>query len=176
MRKIEKASGGGGSLGEKISSSTAHKGIFFLNCTEKYNKYHRRSCFLLTSSFTYIVTNSYLELWKPSQMFQLWTLWSTDQLQLSAWGTATEERTVCDGGNQKLGLKTDGGICRYSPVVTVCTTGFNSHECKNLPTQCIHVFCVDLRTNSTHYSPRRTASNESATEYSCHESKEQVDN
>jgi hypothetical protein len=54
MRKIEKASRGGGGkiLGEKISSSTAYKGSFFTNSIEKYNKYHGRSCFLLTSSFT----------------------------------------------------------------------------------------------------------------------------
>jgi hypothetical protein len=35
-----------------------------------------------------------------------------------------------------------------SPVVTICTTMFNTHKFYVLPTQCIYVFCVDLRTNS----------------------------
>jgi hypothetical protein len=51
--ECEKLRGGGENiLGGKISSSTAHKGSFFLNSIEKYNKYHRRSYFLLTSSCT----------------------------------------------------------------------------------------------------------------------------
>jgi hypothetical protein len=33
-------------------------------------------------------------------------------------------------------------------VVTVCTARFNIHKFYVLPTQCIYVFCVDLRTNS----------------------------
>ena len=33
-------------------------------------------------------------------------------------------------------------------VVTICTTRFNTQEFHVLPTQCIYVFCVDLRTNN----------------------------
>ena len=40
----------------------------------------------------------------------------------------------------------------YSPVVTICTTRFNIHKFCLLPTQCIYVFCVDLRTNSDYFS------------------------
>jgi len=40
----------------------------------------------------------------------------------------------------------------YTPVVTICTTRFNVHKFYVLPTQCIYMFCVDLRTNS-HYFP-----------------------
>ena len=35
-----------------------------------------------------------------------------------------------------------------SPGVAICTTKFNSHKFYFPPTQCIYVFCVDLRTNS----------------------------
>ena len=38
------------------------------------------------------------------------------------------------------------------PVVTICTARFNIHKFYVLPTQCIYVSCVDLRTNSD-YSP-----------------------
>ena len=40
----------------------------------------------------------------------------------------------------------------YTPVVTICTTRFNVHKFYVLPTQCIYMFCVDLRTSS-HYFP-----------------------
>jgi len=36
-------------------------------------------------------------------------------------------------------------------MVTICTTRLNSHKFYVLPTQCIYVFCVDLRTNSDYY-------------------------
>ena len=39
-------------------------------------------------------------------------------------------------------------IAVYSPVVTICTARFNIRKLYSLPTQCIYVFCVDLRTNS----------------------------
>jgi len=39
----------------------------------------------------------------------------------------------------------------YRTVVTVCTTSFNIHQFYGLPTQCIYVFCVDLRTNSDYF-------------------------
>ena len=38
-----------------------------------------------------------------------------------------------------------------SSVVTICTTRFNIQKCHVLPTQCIYVFCVDLRTNSDYF-------------------------
>jgi hypothetical protein len=38
-----------------------------------------------------------------------------------------------------------------SPVVTLCTARFNIQQCYVLPTQCIYVFCVDLRTNSDYF-------------------------
>ena len=41
------------------------------------------------------------------------------------------------GKNEMLTLK--------SPVVTICTAKFNIHKSYVLPTQCIYVFCVDLK-------------------------------
>jgi hypothetical protein len=41
-----------------------------------------------------------------------------------------------------------------SPVVTLYTSRFNSKQLHVLPTQCIYVFSIDLRTNSD-YFPRR---------------------
>jgi len=40
----------------------------------------------------------------------------------------------------------------YGPVVTLYTTRLNVQKSCVLPTQCIYVFCVDLKTNS-HYFP-----------------------
>jgi hypothetical protein len=37
------------------------------------------------------------------------------------------------------------------PVVTIYTTRFNIQQFYVLPTQCIYVFCVDLRTNSDYF-------------------------
>jgi len=42
-----------------------------------------------------------------------------------------------------------------SPVVTLCTARFNIHKFYILPTQCIYVFCVDLRTNSDYFPIQR---------------------
>jgi hypothetical protein len=39
----------------------------------------------------------------------------------------------------------------YRTVVTICTTRFNFYKFYVLPTQCICVFCVDLRTNSDYF-------------------------
>jgi len=41
---------------------------------------------------------------------------------------------------------------RCLPVVTTCTTSFNTQKCYVLPTWCICVFCMDLRTNSEYFS------------------------
>jgi len=38
-----------------------------------------------------------------------------------------------------------------APVVTVCTDWLNIKKFYVLPTQCIYVFCVDLRTNSDYF-------------------------
>ena len=38
-----------------------------------------------------------------------------------------------------------------SPVVTICTTMFNSQQIYVLPRQCIYVFCVDVKTNSVYF-------------------------
>jgi hypothetical protein len=39
-----------------------------------------------------------------------------------------------------------------TPVVTIWTTMFNIQQFYVLPTQCIYVFCVDLRTNSDYFT------------------------
>ena len=39
----------------------------------------------------------------------------------------------------------------FSLVVTLCTTIFNIYKLYVLPTQCICVFYVDLRTNSDYF-------------------------
>ena len=38
------------------------------------------------------------------------------------------------------------------PVVTICTIGLKIQQFYVLPTQCIYVFCVDLRTNSDYFT------------------------
>ena len=43
------------------------------------------------------------------------------------------------------------GHYTYRTVVTICTTLFNTEQSHVLPTQCIYVFCVDLRTNSDYF-------------------------
>ena len=40
-------------------------------------------------------------------------------------------------------------VALSSPVVTLCAIGFNIQKSYVLPIQCIYVFCVDLRTNSS---------------------------
>ena len=39
----------------------------------------------------------------------------------------------------------------YSPVLTICTARFNITKFYVQPTQCVYVFCVDLRTNSDYF-------------------------
>jgi len=51
----------------------------------------------------------------------------------------------------ELHLKTQSILNIYNPVVTICTTSFNIQQFYVLPTQCIYVFCVDLRTNSDYF-------------------------
>jgi hypothetical protein len=38
-----------------------------------------------------------------------------------------------------------------SPVVTARTARFNTQQFYVLPTECVYVFCVDLRTNSDYF-------------------------
>jgi hypothetical protein len=45
----------------------------------------------------------------------------------------------------------DISLSLLSPVVTLCTTGFNIHKFYVLPTQCIYVFYMNLRTNSDYF-------------------------
>ena len=60
-----------------------------------------------------------------------------------------------------IGLCSDDGlslqvivVAVLSEVGTLCTAGFNVHKFYVLPTQCIYVFCVDLRTNSDYFPIR----------------------
>jgi hypothetical protein len=39
----------------------------------------------------------------------------------------------------------------YCAVRTLCTTRFNIQQFYVLSTQCVYVFCVDLRTNSDYF-------------------------
>jgi hypothetical protein len=39
-----------------------------------------------------------------------------------------------------------------SPIVTLRTARFNIHKFYVPPTQCVYVFCVDLRTNSDYFT------------------------
>jgi len=39
------------------------------------------------------------------------------------------------------------GHYMYRTLVTICTTEFNVQKLYVLPTQCIYVFCIDLKTN-----------------------------
>jgi len=48
-----------------------------------------------------------------------------------------------------------GSIKPLSPVVTICTTRFNIRQFYVLPTQCMYVFCVDLRTKSDYFPIQR---------------------
>jgi hypothetical protein len=36
-------------------------------------------------------------------------------------------------------------------MVTICTARFNIQQFYVLPTQCVYVFCADLRTNSDYF-------------------------
>ena len=44
------------------------------------------------------------------------------------------------------------GLNLQDPDITLCANRLNVQQFHVLPTQCIYVFCVDLRTNS-HYFP-----------------------
>jgi hypothetical protein len=44
------------------------------------------------------------------------------------------------------------GLALQGSVVTICTAMFNIQQFYVLPTQCIYVFCVDLRTNSDYFT------------------------
>jgi len=44
-----------------------------------------------------------------------------------------------------------GSLNHYSPVVILCTTTCNTGKFYLLPTQCMYVLCMDLRTNSDYF-------------------------
>jgi len=56
-----------------------------------------------------------------------------------------KEKTLL--GDDEPSLK----LTLYGPVVTVHTTRLNFHKFYVLPTHCIYVFCVDLRTNGDYF-------------------------
>jgi hypothetical protein len=77
----------------------------------------------------------------------------------------TSVQTVSCCCHQSEGLQ-PGGHYVYRTVVTICTAQwslcvphsghymyhqFNIHKFYVLPTECIYVFCVDLRTNSDYF-------------------------
>jgi hypothetical protein len=45
-------------------------------------------------------------------------------------------------------FKQFGNLTFYSLVATLCMNRFNTQKFNVLSTQCIYVFCMDLRTNS----------------------------
>jgi hypothetical protein len=61
---------------------------------------------------------------------------------------------VCFLGGTKC-IYVQRKLTLYSPVVTLCTTRFNIQKFYVLPTQCIYVFCTDLRTNSDYFPTRQ---------------------
>ena len=50
-----------------------------------------------------------------------------------------------------LSSESSRGLTLWDPVVPECVTRFNVKEFYILSTQCIYVFCVDLRTNSDYF-------------------------
>jgi hypothetical protein len=87
-------------------------------------------------------------------------------LRTSPWcciETVTKQRN--SGGHISLLLNTAGNFCHATPqqpnemspfagliaVVTWCFTLLTIRELRLLPTQDVHVFCVDLRTNSDYF-------------------------
>jgi len=54
--------------------------------------------------------------------------------------------------NRDLTLLKPSGHYMYSTVVTICTASLTFTNSTFCPTQCIYVFCVDLRTNSDYFS------------------------
>jgi hypothetical protein len=63
--------------------------------------------------------------------------------------TATHWRKQCHSVNR---LRRHNKIYYFqTPVVTVRTARFTVHKFYVLPTQCVYVFCVDLRRNSDYF-------------------------
>ena len=67
-------------------------------------------------------------------------------LKLSCRTARSFELMVCS----VRALRLNGTLC--SPVVTIMYRQFNIQQFYALPTQCVYVFCVDLRTNSDYFS------------------------
>jgi hypothetical protein len=81
-----------------------------------------------------------------------WWLVSRDVMTWRMVNNRQFGRTCClffSGTSQKLFKKRRLTIS--SPVVNICTTRFNIKKFYVVPTQCICVFCVDLRKNSDYF-------------------------
>ena len=83
----------------------------------------------------------------PLDMFMHYTNSTTSQLLLS------DNKHNCVDQNITLHFDLHSFVYQplYSPVVTICTTRFNVQQFYVLPTQCIYVFCVNLRINSDYF-------------------------
>jgi len=67
-------------------------------------------------------------------------------------GVATCRPISIDMTHEPDPIKVPQGLTYKTPVVILCTAKFNTQPFYVLPTQCIYVFCVDLRTNSDYFS------------------------
>jgi hypothetical protein len=82
----------------------------------------------------------------------------TSERITSAYGSDTSHVTLMSRVNALVWSKTVDLVPRestlYSLVETACiyTARFNIQQFYVLPTQCIYVFCVDLRTNSDYFA------------------------
>jgi hypothetical protein len=50
-----------------------------------------------------------------------------------------------------MGKNACGSVRGEGLVVTICASKLNVQQFYVLPTQCVYVFCVDLRTNSDYF-------------------------
>jgi hypothetical protein len=74
-------------------------------------------------------------------------------------GLTQRHKTKVPSHNVTIALCTDVAVkgkfqlflSLQSPVVTICTARFNIKKFYVLPTQCVYVFYVDLRTNSDYF-------------------------
>jgi hypothetical protein len=73
------------------------------------------------------------------------------QASIEFWGSFPSLATNVTSGRRCVVILADQSETLYSPAVTVCTARFNIQQCYVLPTQCIYVFCADLRTNSDYF-------------------------
>jgi len=125
----------------EASPQTAHIMTADMTCCEPHN-----------GSQTACVSCVNLRNASPNLLVLLWLGFSAVTTQCERWLS----RSIC----LTIGLTayTIGqhfswaGLILQSPVVTIRTTRFNIHKFYFLPTQCIYVFCVGLRTNSDYFT------------------------